>query len=278
MIKNFQGGAAAPNLGAKALAQFEVPIPPLAEQEEIVEVLDKAFAAIDQAKANIEQNIANAKELFQSKLNQIFSQKGEGWVETTLGDGSEFRNGVNFSKNSKGESVKVVGVGDFKNRFWTPLDALKHKVINGKLNPRDSLEEGDILFVRSNGNKKLIGRCMLVGPIKQQVTHSGFTIRMRNSGDTHFPPYICWYLKSETIRATLTGGGSGAQISNLNQGALSSLGIRIPPLSVQKRTVEEIDSLSGIIQEIIGHYERRFASLEELKKSILQKAFAGELT
>ncbi|MDQ8192217.1 restriction endonuclease subunit S [Roseibacillus persicicus] len=78
-------GAAQKNISTKSIGTFQIPIPPLSEQEEIVKVLDTAFAAIDQAKANIEQNIANAKELFQSKLNQIFSQKGEGWVETMLG-------------------------------------------------------------------------------------------------------------------------------------------------------------------------------------------------
>ena len=86
MITKYAGGAAQPNLGAKDLAKFCIPLPPLPEQERIVAILDEAFATIDQAIANTEKNLANAKELFDSELNRIFSQKGEGWVETTLGE------------------------------------------------------------------------------------------------------------------------------------------------------------------------------------------------
>ncbi len=71
---------------SRQINDIDFPIPPLEEQKQIVAILDKAFAAIDQAKANIEKNIENAKELFQSKLNDIFSQKGDGWEEKTLGE------------------------------------------------------------------------------------------------------------------------------------------------------------------------------------------------
>ncbi|MDN5627542.1 MAG: restriction endonuclease subunit S, partial [Weeksellaceae bacterium] len=79
-------GIGVPNLHLKEIKEVKIPIPPLSEQQAIVEKLDAAFALIDQAKANIEKNIQNAKELFQSKLNQIFSQKGEGWEERKLGE------------------------------------------------------------------------------------------------------------------------------------------------------------------------------------------------
>jgi len=198
----FSNGTGATVTGIKSslLKKIKIPIPPLSEQEEIVEVLDKAFAAIDQAKANIEQNIANAKELFQSKLNQIFSQKGEGWVETTMGKHATFRNGMNFSKTSSGEEVKVIGVGDFLSRFWVPSKNLETKTLDGKLSSEDQLHISDFLFVRSNGNKKLIGRCMLVNELNGPTTHSGFTIRMRLSDESFYPPYLCWFYKSDIAK------------------------------------------------------------------------------
>ncbi|MBK7407379.1 MAG: restriction endonuclease subunit S [Saprospirales bacterium] len=79
-------GATIKYLSKKKFQELQIPIPPLPEQKQIVSILDQAFAAIDQAKANMEKNIANAKELFQSKLNEIFSQKGEGWEEKTFGE------------------------------------------------------------------------------------------------------------------------------------------------------------------------------------------------
>ena len=96
-------GTAQKNLDVTAFRMLSLYVPNNhAEQEEIVEVLDKAFAAIDQAKANIEQNIANAKELFQSKLNQIFSQKNEGWVEKTLGEIGSLKYVVTLKSTTEG--------------------------------------------------------------------------------------------------------------------------------------------------------------------------------
>jgi type I restriction enzyme S subunit len=87
MIKAAHGtGTTMMHVGKNSMDNRVVPIPPLSEQKQIVALLDEAFAAIDQAKANIEKNIENAKELFQSKLNDVFSQKGDGWEEKSLGE------------------------------------------------------------------------------------------------------------------------------------------------------------------------------------------------
>jgi type I restriction enzyme S subunit len=100
LLNNLGTGTTFKELSTKALATLSIPIPPLPEQKQIVAILDKAFAAIDQAKANIEKNIENVKELFQSKLNEIFSQKGEGWDEKKLGEVCEYdkskHNGVDL--------------------------------------------------------------------------------------------------------------------------------------------------------------------------------------
>ena len=82
------------NLNNKAYQKIEIPVPPLSEQQQIVEKLDTAFELIDRAKANIEKNIQNAKELFQSKLNQVFSEKGEGWEEKKLKDLGKVQTGT----------------------------------------------------------------------------------------------------------------------------------------------------------------------------------------
>jgi len=76
-----QRGAGQPFISKGDIQAFEVPLPPLPEQERIVAILDEAFAAIATATANAEKNLANARELFESELNRVFSQKGDGWVE-----------------------------------------------------------------------------------------------------------------------------------------------------------------------------------------------------
>ena len=87
------------------LYQYPVPIPPLPEQKAIVKILDEAIAKIDQAKANIERNIENAKELFQSKLNEIFSQRGEGWEEKEI---KEMTKIVTKGSSPKWQGVKYI--------------------------------------------------------------------------------------------------------------------------------------------------------------------------
>jgi type I restriction enzyme S subunit len=89
-IEKLKGGAAQQNLSLGQLNNLEIPLPPLQEQQRIVTILDEAFTAIDKTKANTEQNLKNAKELFESELQRVFSEKGDGWEEKRLGDVCEY--------------------------------------------------------------------------------------------------------------------------------------------------------------------------------------------
>ena len=141
--------------------------------------MDEAFEGIDRAITNTEKNLANSRELFESYLNAIFTQKGDGWEEKKLGDIATFRNGLNFTKSSKGESIKIVGVKDFQNHFWIQEAECRFRDHRCKLEGNNILRKGDILTVRSNGNKELIGRCVLANELLEKTSHSGFTIRIR---------------------------------------------------------------------------------------------------
>ena len=204
------------------------PLPPLPEQKRIVGILDEAFEGIATAKANAEKNLQNARALFESHLQSVFTQRGEGWVERRLGDLATFRNGINFTKSSRGESVKIVGVKDFQNNFWAPLDNLDTVTTDGMLPESDTLKEHDLLFVRSNGNMQLIGRCLLVGAVAEKITLSGFTIRARLNDSVLTPSYLCHFLKSSTARREMIDSGIGTNIKSLNQATLSALVIPFP--------------------------------------------------
>lgn len=250
----------------------------LPEQQRIVSILDEAFAAIAKAKANAEQNLKNAKELFESYLQGVFEIKGEGWEEKKLGDLATFRNGMNFTKGSNGEVIKIVGVKDFQQSFYVPFETLEYATIDGKLNETDILKDGDILAVRSNGNPSLIGRTLLAYGVHENVSHSGFTIRIRLNTNLLSPIYLCNYLKTKKTRKELVDSGNGVGIKSLNQGSLSSLLIPYPKsLKEQQAIVQKLDSLSTETQKLETVYRKKIADLEELKKSLLQKAFSGEL-
>ena len=276
-IKLPQRGAGQPFISKGDIESFSVTSPPLPEQQRIVGILDEAFAGIATAKATTEQNLQNARALFESHLNAVFTQRGEGWEQKRLGDLATFRNGINFTKSSRGESVKIVGVKDFQNHFWAQLDNLDTATTDGNLPSSDALKENDLLFVRSNGNVALIGRCLLVGPVREKITHSGFTIRARLSKSSLSPKFLCHFLKSDFVRQEMINGGIGTNIKSLNQPTLSSLLVPMPNRAEQFRIVAQIECLSSSTARLAALYARKLAALEELKKSLLHQAFAGEL-
>ena len=83
-LDDYITGAAQPKLNQKALNSIPIPVPPLPDQQWIVGLLDEAFACIATAKANADKNLQNARTLFESHLQSIFTQRGEGWVERRL--------------------------------------------------------------------------------------------------------------------------------------------------------------------------------------------------
>jgi len=271
-------GTAQKNLNMDEFKKLNFSYPQnLSEQKRIVAKLDECFEAINTARANVEKNLNNAKELFQSQLNQFFSQKGEGWVEKKLGDIASFRNGLNFTKNSDGENIKIVGVKDFQQNYWIPFDELDEVIIDGVLSQIDYLEKNDIITVRSNGNPNLIGRCILASEVHDKTSHSGFTIRIRLESEDLFSSFLCYYLKSQKARKELVESGTGVNIKSLNQQTLSSIYVTYPNLFEQKSLVQKIDRLKSQTQSLESNYQQELDALDELKKSILQKAFNGEL-
>ena len=172
-LKELSSGAAIQNVGPTHIKTLSIPFPPAEEQRRIVAVLDQAFAALDRARAHAEANLADANHLKGRGADQLLRRIAANSPTRLLGELADFRNGLNFSRHSNGETVKVAGVGDFQRNFWLPIENLKTISIEGRLSEMDRLYAGDILAVRSNGNKDLIGRVMLVGETEEDLSFSG---------------------------------------------------------------------------------------------------------
>lgn len=269
-------GSAQRNLDLKKFREIKISYPKsVTEQKRIVKILDGAFADIEKARGVAEKNLENIKELFESYLRNLFANQK--WEKRTLGEIAIFRNGINFTKGSKGEEIKIVGVRDFQNSFWVSFESLDSVIIDGELGEIDFLKKGDILTVRSNGNPELIGRTLLTGEVTGKVSHSGFTIRIRLNSKDIYPIYLCCYLKSQKARKELVASGTGVNIKSLNQQALTSLVVPVPSFSEQKEIVKKLDKLSKKVKEGEAIFRRKIVVLDELKKSLLKKAFNGEL-
>ena len=253
------------------LRRIPIPIPPIEEQKQIVEILDKTFESIEQAKVNIEKNIENAKELFQSRLNEIFSQKGDGWEEKKLG------------------KVWKTGAGG------TPLKSKKEYYENGNIPWLCSgeVKQGNIYssnkFITQKGldnsSAKLFPKDTVVIAMYGATAGDVGILRFETStnqavcgilpNDILIPEFIYYsfsYRKNELI-AQATGNAQ----PNISQIKIKNTLIPILEKKEQLKIIEELDSLKEQTKQLENHYKQKLKNLEELKKSILQKAFSGEL-
>jgi type I restriction enzyme S subunit len=266
-FKSLDKGTTLPSLVKKDLVKLQIPIPPLPEQQQIVNILDQAFAAIDKARANIERNLQNAKELFQSELNQIFSQKGEGWEEKTLGELGK----VSMCKRIMKKQTAPLGDIPFYKigTFGKEPNAFIDKNIYHEFKEKYSFpKKGDILISAS-------------GTIGRRVVYDGEPAYFQDSN-------IVWIDNDEALVSNEYlyqfygvcdwNPSKGATISRLYNDDLRRIKISYPSIVEQKISVGKMVNLNKQIQAISIQYQRQLENLDELKKSILQKAFAGELT
>ncbi|QIM53789.1 restriction endonuclease subunit S [Hydrogenophaga crocea] len=180
----------------------------------------------------------------------------EGWSRCRLGDLMAFRNGLNYTRNESGECIKVVGVSDFRAR--TVLDGaagLDTVALRDRVGPQDLLQAGDLLFVRSNGNKALVGRCLFVARLDEPVTFSGFTIRGRVTSPRLDPAFASELMRTARTVAQMHLGGSGTNISNLSQDILQNVEVCLPGVGEQRRIVrvlatwrEAIDATDNLLE------------------------------
>ncbi|MBZ0243088.1 MAG: restriction endonuclease subunit S, partial [Bacteroidales bacterium] len=185
-----------------------------------------------------------------------------------------FKNGLNFTKDEVGFSFQCLGVGDFKNLSkLTNLDSLS--TVNLSAIPSEDyfLRDGDLVFVRSNGNKELVGRSIIVFPNDRKVTFSGFCIRFRLEDDKLNSTYLNHLLRDPSFKKILQQSGRGANIQNVNQEILGSLRIPLPSKKLQNQFAKMVDKT-----EILKiKFENSLSELEELYASLRQRAFKGEL-
>lgn len=180
------------------------------------------------------------------------------WERTLLGDIAEFKNGLNFNKEQYGKGIKLISVADFQDYFSVKTEGLG-ELKEDFINENYFLKEGDILFVRSNGNKELVGRNLFIENTFEPLTFSGFCIRARFRTEGVYPKFYAYLFKSKFFRNTLTANAGGTNINNLNQGILSNLSIPKPPLPTQRK----IASILSAYDDLIENNLKRIKLLEE---------------
>ena len=273
-FKKFVSGAAIPHIYFKDYQKEPFYLVPPTEQKAIVEKLDFAFDAIEKAKANIEKNIENAKELFQSKLNEIFSQKGEGnkkWVFKKLSDIFDVRDGTHDSPKYQESGFALVTSKNLKKGKIT-LD--KIKFISEKdfinINKRSNVSKGDILFAMIG----TIGNPVVIMEEPDFAIKNVALIKSNKENNSYFFSY---YLDLEMVIKKMQDESKGTTQRFVSLGYMRNFEVPCPKIEIQNKIVKQIDLLSEQTNLLQEKYKQKLANLEELKKSILEKAFKGEL-
>lgn len=260
------------------LNNFTIPVPPLFEQQRIVDVLDRAFENIEKARAKVEMNLQNAQALFESQLHTIFTQRDNGWKEKTLGSICER---ITKGSSPKWQGIEYVdkpgilfvtseNVGEYRLLMEEP------KFVEEKFNEKDKksiLRKGDVL---TNIVGASIGRTAVfdldeVANINQAVC----LIRCEPSLLYNF--YLTYLLNSPVFKKVLHENEVNNARANLSLGFFSQLAVPLPSISKQKEITAKLDELREETYRLKSIYKKKLLALDELKKSLLHQAFNGDL-
>jgi type I restriction enzyme S subunit len=262
---------------------IKIPVPPLDEQKRIVGILDEAFEGIDQAIRNTEKNLANARELFESYLNKIFTQKGDDWEEKILG--TLIKTLTDYHANGSYEILKenvslldndgyayMVRSTDFENNFENPLKYIdKHAYeFLGK-----SKVYGGEIIISKIGNA---GKVYLMPNINRPCSLAMNLFLLRVDQEKIQSEYLYFFLQSQHGKAQIAERLNGTATKTIRKDGVRSLKILVAPFTLQQEIVKKLDSILFETQQLETIYRQKLAALNELKQSILQKAFTGQLT
>ena len=190
------------------------------------------------------------------------------WKKVKIQDIAILDNGINFNKSAYASGIKIIGVSDFKDRFspdFSTLQEVKEEIVRSE----DYLQPGDILFVRSNGNRDLVGRCMLIDK-NILSTFSGFCIRLRiNDKNTYNPYFFTYHFKAPLFRKSIAGSAIGANIQNLSQNRLGNYELNIPEYFIQCRIAEILFRYDSLIE----NYQKQIKLLEEAAQRLYKEWF-----
>ena len=192
------------------------------------------------------------------------------WEKVTLGDLMTFKNGLNFTQDSNGKEYNFLGVGCFKSKNSIKnASELETVYISNPIDKEYLLKKNDLVFVRSNGSKELVGRCVLIENDISNATYSGFCIKGVLKSEKTTSKYILKNIEAGFLKEKLKHENRGTNISNLNQEILNSLEIKLPTLNEQDKIIETLNVWDSAIEKTEKLIEKKEALLNWYAKRIL---------
>ena len=261
-------GATVQGVKLPFVKSLRVPVPPLPEQHRIVAILDKAFDGISTTKASTEKNLLNARALFESHLQSVFTERGEGFEETTLGKVCEFVGGSQppkavFEKEPTADNIRLIQIRDYKSD--------KHIVFIPRSMAKRFCSADDVM----------IGR---YGPPLFQILRGidgAYNVALMKAVPNESRlsrDYLFYFLKhSDILQYVVYHSDRAAGQIGVTKETLEPYPIAVPSHDAQERTVGIIMELESETQRLESLYQQKLTALDDLKKSLLHQAFSGQL-
>ncbi|MGL5488479.1 MAG: restriction endonuclease subunit S [Shewanella sp.] len=273
-------GNAQPNISQQKIRDTLVPIVPLPDQQRIVDILDEAFEAIAVTRANAEQNRQNARALFESYLQSVFSQRGNGWINKPLSELCDIKHGFAFKSEyftNEGDYTLLTPGNFFETGGYRDRGD-KQKFYSGDIPQGFLLEAGDLLVAMTEQAAGLLGSPIIV-PSQGKFLHN------QRLGLVSGKPGIPWLnefffhvFNTQAVRQAIHESASGAKVRHTSPTKIGAVTVAFPAsIEEQKAIVATLDTLTIETQRLESLYQRKIAALDELKQSLLQQAFSGQL-
>ena len=270
-LSPFVSGLTVPKLNQGSLREIPIPLPPLPEQHRIVAILDEAFDGIATARANAEKNLHSARAVFESHLQSVFTKRGEGWVETTLGQVYDVRDGTHDSPKFYDEGFPLVTSKNLK-RDGLNLDSIKFisEEDYRKINERSGVSVGDVLFA-------MIGTIGNPTVVKDEPKFAIKNMALFKVPKSQSSEFLRYFLSADVTLTRMKREANGTTQKFVGLGYLRKFPIHLPTFHNQQKLVDELDRISAETVRLESLYQRKLAALDELKQSLLHQAFSGQL-
>lgn len=277
----FISGMTVPKLNQGRLRDIPIPLPPLEEQQRIIALLDEAFEGLARARAHAEANLQNARELYAAELFQVFENALATAPERTFEEiTSDSLIGLVRSKREQGtdkqfDYVKMQNIGNDDRYLGGIVDRIDCPPEEGA---RYKLKSGDLLFNTRN-SRELVGKsCVIQEDFKRPTVFNNNIMRVRFSSDI-YPSYVALAFRSGPVKSQLERMKSGTtSVVAIYHNSLKKLLLPVPDQQEQRILVDRFDGLDNAVQCLALNYKKQLQDINDLCQSLLQKAFAGELT
>jgi type I restriction enzyme S subunit len=276
-------GSTVRNLNIGLARSVEIPYPPLPEQKRIVGILDEAFDSIATAKAKSEKNLQNARALFESHLESVFTERGDGWVEEPIASVCDIRHGFSFdgaefSKDVSEDNPLIITPGNFTEDGRLLFNERNTKRFSGNPPAGFLFEVGDLVVVMTDlsSKMKILGKPAFVET--DNLLHNQRIGRFVFSNSRIQRRFLYYFMMSAPFLKNIKASATGTMVKHTAPKRILSNVIAFPPdKKEQFAIVEKFDALRIETQRLESIYQQKLAALEALKKSLLHQAFSGQL-